>query len=296
VLTTIAGYRRQLQIALTPSATEAVRSAARLPRLIARLMTGRSHLARAVADFILTTLARSSAQQATIAVNAALGLALVVASLFRIGGDLAQIRAPRTAVLWMPLVLVYTAGIGVRAAFFVPSELAASWTFRFNAPIRSSGYWSATRAAAIGFLMPMSLVADLLIAPLIGIRAAAWHAVIVASVAVVLAETIALTVRFVPFTRPYEPGHAKLRTRWPLYLIGVFVFAVWPARAALYTGGDPVQLLRVAGWILGGAIALEVAGRIHARSWRLEPSEECQEESAIAVLDIGIVLPKESNA
>jgi hypothetical protein len=296
VLTTIAGYRRQLQIALTPSATEAVRSAARLPRLIARLMTGRSHLARAVADFILTTLARSSAQQATIAVNAALGLALVVASLFRIGGDLAQIRAPRTAVLWMPLVLVYTAGIGVRAAFFVPSELAASWTFRFNAPIRSSGYWSATRAAAIGFLMPMSLVADLLIAPLIGIRAAAWHAVIVASVAVVLAETIALTVRFVPFTRPYEPGHAKLRTRWPLYLIGVFVFAVWPARAALYAGGDPVQLLRVAGWILGGAIALEVAGRIHARSWRLEPSEECQEESAIAVLDIGIVLPKESNA
>ena len=296
VLTTIAGYRRQLQIALTPSATEAVRSAARLPRLIARLITGRNHLARAVADFILTTLARSSAQQATIAVNAALGLALVVASLFRMGGDLAQIRAPRTAVLWMPLVLVYTAGIGVRAAFFVPSELAASWTFRFNAPIRSSGYWSATRAAAIGFLVPLSLVADFLIAPIIGIRAAAWHALIAASVAVVLAETIALTVRFVPFTRPYEPGHAKLRTRWPIYLIGVFVFAVWPARAALVTGGDPVQLLRVAGWILGGAIALEVAGRIHARSWRLEPSEEFQDESAIAVLDIGIVLPNESRA
>src|SRR5262249_50030587 len=66
VLATVAGYRRQLQIALTPSATDAVRSAARLPRAIARLATGRSRLARAVADFILSTLARNSAQQATI--------------------------------------------------------------------------------------------------------------------------------------------------------------------------------------------------------------------------------------
>ena len=296
VLTTIAGYRRQLQIALTPSPTDAVRSAARLPRLVARLATGRDHLARAVSDFILTTLARSSAQQATIAVNAALGLTLVVASLFRIGGDLAHMTAPRTAVLWMPLVLIYTAAIGVRAALFVPSELAASWTFRFNAPTRASGYWSATRAAAIGFLVPMSVVASALIAPLIGIRAAACHAAIVASVAVLLAETIALTVTFVPFTRPYEPGHAKLRTRWPLYLIGLFVYAIWPPRAALYAGGDPDQVLRIAAWILAAAAALEVAGRVRARSWRLDPLEEFEDESAIAVLDIGIVLPTEIRA
>jgi len=296
VLTTIAGYRRQLQIALTPSATDAVRSAARLPRLVARLVTGRDHLARAVADFILTTLARSGAQQATIAVNAALGLTLVVASLFRIGGDLAHMTAPRTAVLWMPLVLIYTAAIGVRAAFFVPSELAASWTFRFNAPIQASGYWSATRAAAIGFLVPMSLVASALIAPLIGARAAAWHAVIVAAVAVLVAEAIALTVKFVPFTRPYEPGHAKLKTRWPLYLIGLFAFAIWPARAALYAGGDPLQVLRVAASILGVATILEVAGRFQARSWRLDPLEEFADESAIAVLNIGIVLPNEIRA
>jgi hypothetical protein len=100
----------------------------------------------------------------------------------------------------------------------------------------------------------------------------------------------------VPFTRPYQPGHAKLRTRWPLYLIGLFVFAVWPARASLSTGSDAVQVLRVAGWILGVAIALDIAGRLHARSWRLDPSEEFQDESAIAVLDIGIVLPNESGA
>ena len=63
-----------------------------------------------------------------------------MASLFHIGADLARMTAPRTAVLWIPLVLTYTVAIGVRAAFFVPTKLAASWTFGVNAPVRTSAY------------------------------------------------------------------------------------------------------------------------------------------------------------
>jgi hypothetical protein len=294
VITTVAGYRRQLQIALTPSASGAVRSAARLPRAIARLATGRSRMARAIADFILTTIARSSTQQATIAVNAALGLTLIVAALLRTRGDLAQLMRPRTAVLWIPLVLTYWIGIGLRAAFFIPSELPAAWTFRCNAPLRTTAYWSATRAAAIGFLVPVAVAADALIAPLIGVRAAAWHAVVVVPVAVLLAEVIALTVTFVPFTRPYEPGHAKLKTRWPLYLFGLSALAIWPARAAMLTGGDPSALVRIAGWVSALVVGLEIAGRFRARTWQMDPAEEYRDDSAIAVLDIGIVLRDEA--
>jgi ABC-type transport system involved in multi-copper enzyme maturation permease subunit len=293
VITTIAGYRRQLQIALTPSATDAVRSAARLPRLIARLATGRSRLARAVSDFILATVARSSTQQATIAVNAAIGLTLVVASLLRTRGDLAQLMRPRTAVLGIPLVLTYWIAIGLRAAFFVPSELPASWTFRCNAPLQTTEYWSATRAAAIGFLLPLALVADALIAPLIGAGAAAWHALIVIPVVLLLAETIALTVTFVPFTRPYEPGHARVKTRWPLYLLGLFAFAIWPARAAMFAAGRPADIAEIAAWLSACAVVLEIAGRFRARTWTIDPAEEFQDESTITVLDIGIVLRHE---
>jgi hypothetical protein len=250
-------------------------------------------MARAIADFILTTIARNSTQQATIAVNAALGLTLIVAALLRTRGDLTQLMRPRTAVLWIPLVLTYWIAIGLRAAFFVPSELPASWTFRDNAPLRTTAYWSATRAAAIGFLVPLAVAADALIAPLIGVRAAAWHAVVVVPVAVLLAEVIALTVTFVPFTRPYEPGHAKLKTRWPLYLFGLFAFAIWPARAAMLTGGDPSALLTIAGWVSAVVVGLEIAGRFRAPSWQMDPAEEYRDESAISVLDIGIVLPNE---
>src|SRR5262245_15373844 len=293
VLTTIAGYRRQLQNAMTPSATDAARRAARLPRAIARLATGRSRLAGAVSDFVLATLARDSTPRATIAVNAAIGLTLIVASLLRSRGDLTQLMRPRTAVLWIPLVLSYWIAIGLRAAFFVPSELPAAWMFRCNAPLQTPAYWSATRASAIGFLLPLALLADALIAPLIGVRAAAWYALIVIPVVVLLAETIALTVTFVPFTRPYEPGHAKLKTRWPLYLFGLFAFAIWPARAAMYAGGRPADLISIAEWLWAIAVVLEIAGRFRARRWRMDPAEEYRDESAIAVLDIGIVLRNE---
>ena len=43
-----------------------------------------------------------------------------------------------------------------------------------------------------------------------------------------LAEVIALTVDFIPFTRAYQPGHAKLKTLWWLYILGIYVFAYWP--------------------------------------------------------------------
>src|SRR5262249_54711604 len=100
---TVAGYRRQLQLALAPTGDAAQRGGATIQRAIALVLCLRNRLARATSDFILITLARSGAQQATIAVNAALGLTLIVAGLLRARGDVTQIMRPRTAVLWIPL-------------------------------------------------------------------------------------------------------------------------------------------------------------------------------------------------
>jgi hypothetical protein len=288
---TIAGYRRQLQLALTPSASTGRLGSARIPRAIAWLFVFRDRIATSISRFILTTLARSSPQQVTIAINAAIGLTIVVGALLRAKGDITQLMRPRTAVLWIPLMLTYWVAVGLRASFFVPAELPAAWSFRFNAPVRSTAYWSAVRASAIGFLLPLALLFDAPLTFLIGARAAAWHALVVAAVVLVLGETIALTVDFVPFTRPYEPGHAKLRTRWPLYLIGLFLFALWPARAAMWRAGDPDGIVRLAAVFLAIAVVLEIAGRVHARRWAIDPAEEFVEPSEINVLDIGMVVP-----
>ena len=87
-----------------------------------------------------------------------------------------------------------------------------------------------------------------------------------------------------------------MKTRWPLYLIGLYVFAIWPARAALFAAGDAAATLRIAGWVCATAVVLEIAGRRWARAWRMDPMAEFQEESAIAVLDIGMTVPEASQS
>ena len=80
------------------------------------------------------------------AAEAAIGLAIVVAGLSRAAGDTRFVVGLRTAVLWIPLVCAYWIAIGLRASFFVPSELPAAWAVRVNGPDAPCEYWSATRA------------------------------------------------------------------------------------------------------------------------------------------------------
>ena len=55
---------------------------------------------------------------------------------------------------------------------------------------------------------------------------------------VALADFIVLTIDYLPFTRPYRPGHAKLKTRWPLYVLGAFSFSDGLARLELLAWHD----------------------------------------------------------
>jgi len=287
ILATIAGYRRQLQLALTPSASAASHGSARLRRALARLLVGRDQVARATADFIVATLVRNRQQQTPIAINAAVGLAMVVAGLARGAGDVTTLFRPRTVVLWIPLILAYWAAVGLRASFFVPSELSASWNFLANAPSRTRAYWSAVRGSLLALLVPPAAMLALALGPLVGWRLAAWHALFVTAILVLLAEWIALTIDFVPFTRAYPPGHAKLKSRWPLYLLGMFAIAVWPVRIELRLLNNPAYLLQMVAWIVAAALVLDIVGRRRALEWDMTPPEDVPDGlSSVTVLSI----------
>jgi hypothetical protein len=260
ILVSAAGYRRQMQLALVPAAAPGALGAAHVSRAIARRLAGRRREARALADFILLTLARSRAQQTPIALNAAIGLVVVIAGLAAAGPDVAALMRPRTAVLWIPLVCAYWLAIGVRASFFVPSELASSWIFRVAScgPVDRR---AAVRASMIAYVLPRTLaVAALLVVPL-GARLAAWHALLTGLAALLLVQVVALRMAEMPFTRPYRPGHARLKTRWPLYLLGLYIFAYWPARLELQLLGS-VEVLTVCALSMAGAAGgLDILGR-----------------------------------
>ena len=291
VFVSILGFTRQSRLALAPSASVGAFAGARIGRTLVRLMTAGEPVACATADFILQTLARCRAQQELIAINTALGAAVVIGGLARNVPDLASLARPRTAVLWIPLVLAYSLTIGLRAAFFVPSELPGSWTFRVNGPERTTAYWSATRSSMIAFVVPPTALATVaILVPLLGWRMAAIHTMSACVVAIFVIELVALTVSFVPFTRAYAPGHANLKSLWWVYALGLFTVAYWPARIHLSSIENPGPLFQMTATLAIAIGALDIVGRRRATRWR-EPWPDAPEDdlSTVTVLNIGTI-------
>jgi len=288
VLLTMATFRRQMQLALTPAASTGPTGGARLSRLVARWLGGRDAVARAASEFILLTIARNRPQQGPIVISTAVGVAIVAAALSKHANGIEALMGPRTLVLWIPLVLAYWTAIGLRASFFVPSELPGSWSLHANGPEHVSSYWAALRASIVGFILPVTLLLTACLIPLVGWHVAAWHAAFVALVVLLLAEVVALTIDFVPFTRPYEPGHAKLKSRWPLYLFGMYGTAYWPVWFELRALHDPRAMLKLMAVFAVAIVAVDLVGRFRARRWSMETLEESMgEEITLTTLNIG---------
>jgi hypothetical protein len=194
-------------------------------------------------------------------------------------------------VLWAPIVIGYWIVIGLRSSFFMPTELPAAWAFRVHLRLPSTSYWKGVRAAMIAIAVVPALAANgLIVLPLLGWRMAASHAVIVCMAVVFAAQAVSVLIDSVPFTRPYPPGHTKLKTRWPLYFGGMYAVAYWPVRWELHALHDPDAWFRL---IAGGIAAigvLEVIGRRAARQWELQPDVEFSDDpEALTMLNLGQV-------
>jgi len=279
-------FRRQMRFSLAPPASPGILGSASIGRWLARLIAGGNQAAAATADFVLLTLARHRARMAPIAIHAALAATIVIAGLSNDTRTLGALFRPRTALLWMPLVVGFWMTIGLRRSFLASSEPGGEWTFRVNGT--ASDVWPAVRAAMIGFLVPRTLALTATLIPLIGWRLTAWHAVVVGVLMVLLAELAALGIDHVPFTRRAAPAPAAA-ARWTLCIAGMFAFAYVPARLVLLFGPSApcVVLVAVAG---ATSVGLELFGRRRsARRSEPQPVDQDTEEvgdSGLAVLGL----------
>jgi hypothetical protein len=288
IAVTFGGYWKQMRAALAPSAR--VAGTARVRRRLAALVTGHDRVARATSDFVLTTLARSRVQQAPIAIAAALGVAIISVALVTRDGSIAELRTPRTVVLWIPIVLGYWVVVGLRASFVLPTELKAAWAFRVHSQLPSASYWSGVRAAMFAFAIGPALLVDaLVVGPLLGWRVATVHALIVTLAITITAQFASLLVESVPFTRAYPPGHAKLKTRWQLYLLGMWAIAYVPVRMELRVLDHPWGLVVLITKGLAVVVVLEAVGRYRGRRWTMPPDSELDDADpeALTFLNLG---------
>jgi hypothetical protein len=288
IAVTFAGYWKQMRAALAPSAR--VASTARIRRRLAGIVTGRDRVARATSEFVLTTLARSRVQQAPIAIASALGVAIISVAIVTRDGGLAELRTPRTVVLWIPIIVGYWVIVGLRASFALPTELKAAWAFRVHADLPSTSYWSGVRAAMLAFAIgPALFVNALVVLPLLGWRIAATHSLVVTVAIAITVQFASLLVEGVPFTRAYPPGHTKLKTRWHLYLLGMWAIAYLPVRWEIAVLNDPVGLAGLLAKGVGVFVVLEIAARYRARKWTLPAESEIDEADpeSLTFLNLG---------
>jgi hypothetical protein len=284
---TLASLPIQFRGALTPSPSpSAIGGSARLLRGVAWLAGAHRPLARAVSDFVLVTLVRNRSVQVLVAVNAALVAPIVALGFYRAGSFEALARDPQP-VLWIPLVAVYCVAIGLRAAFYVPSELPASWTFAVNAPGLSREYRAGVRAALLAVLWFTGVAVAALSGPALGWPVAIYHALFVLVLSTIAAEVVLMTVAHVPFTQPYPPGHARLRTRWWIYVAGFLAFAYAPVRIELFAIRGRIFWSDLFIWIALPMVVTFAASRWLARPWRLEvPDETDADESTVIRLGL----------
>lgn len=176
----------------------------------------------------------------------------------------------------------------LRASFFVPAELPASWTFRSHAPEGGQGYWSAVRSAMVAYVVPRTSLVVLLLVPVLGWRVSMFHAVYTFGLTIVLVELVALTITHVPFTQPYEPGYAKLQTRWPLYALAFWAFAYWPVRLELRRIGNIRWLVGALVFMAALVAAAEILGRYRASHRSAEPPDTAGPEfESVTTLALG---------
>ena len=284
---TLASFPIQFQRALTPSPNpSAIGGSARLLRGIAWLAGARRPLARATADFVLITLVRHRAVQTLAAINAAIAAPIIAVGFYR-AGSLDALATARQAILWVPLVVVYWLAVGLRAAFFVPSELPASWTFAVNAPELSRHFRAGVRAAILAVLWPAALAVAALSGVALGWRVAAYHVLFVLMLTTIAAEVALTTITHVPFTQPYPPGHARLRTRWWIYVAGFFAFAYAPVRVELLAVHGRIFWSDLYIWAALPAVVVFAISRWLARPWRIEVHDN-EDDDESSVIRLGL--------
>jgi hypothetical protein len=146
------------------------------------------------------------------------------------------------------------------------------------------------RAAMFAFAIgPALAINAFVVLPLAGWRIAAIHTLVVTLAIAITAQFASLLVEGVPFTRAYPPGHAKLKTRWQLYLLGMWAIAYLPVRWEMPVLNDPWGLtVLLAKGVLVLAV-LEIVGRHRARKWTLPPDTEYDDADpeALTFLNLG---------
>lgn len=250
---------------------------------VADIFWHRRSIERAAFAFTLRTLVRSRTHGMLLALYVGVALALVVSGLIPVllRQGLAGFARPDVPLLSPPFILAFLTLAGMRVVIAIPVEPKANWIVRLLEPGDRGAVSTGVRDAfLVGGALPATAIAGVNALVLWGPWPALVHTVVCAAMAWILSEVLLLTLQKVPFTATYYPGRARLRTRWPLYLIAFTNFCFTTAAFELLMISNPAMLVAFVG-ASGGAIA--VLSAVRQRRAREAPGLTFEEEDPDAL-------------
>ena len=214
---------------------------------LTRLVFPRSAAGRAGFDFAMATMWRNKTHRLTLAVAAAVGVAMVLFALSRVdlAGDVLAIR-----LLVIQPLLYGALLVAFRQMVRVPAELRANWAIQIAWRGQASAFANGAQAAA---MLTLAVPAILLVMPPIiavgGLAIAAAHAAIGLLGAAIVLEAMMLSYDKVPFTCTYVADE-NVKAVAPLFVIAFIIGAAQFARLEL-------AMLR-GGFAVNGGVALAI--------------------------------------
>ena len=133
---------------------------------------------------------------------------------------------PSAGLLGVPLVLTYFLMFGLRFAFEIPAPLRANWTFRFGVDAARQNPHSLARSVMLLFEVPLVLSCFGAYSHYWGWRIGLVHTLVVAAMAALLAETLLLGFRKIPFTCTSPPFKQTSIVLLLLYVVGLYVYSI----------------------------------------------------------------------
>jgi hypothetical protein len=223
-----------------------------------------SAVVRGILVFIVASLLRSRRHRLIVTGYAGLAAAIGTMSMMArsIRGTIA-LDSPGISMLSLPLVLMFFVALGLRAAFAVPTDVDANWSFRLAQPPVMAAIDATAIAIALVGMVPIAASAS---AAAFFLGWGPYAAVSVGALdllsATVLVEWALADWRKVPFTCGHMPDPESLRSRWLLYIVPLIVFAFVNAaiqryalastRAMFWYGGIAavaIAILRLRRWL-----------------------------------------------
>lgn len=242
---------------------------------------------RAAVQFMLTSIGRVDRNRFAIALAGGAALAWATPTLVRWRSILDQwSAADQRVVLALPLAAMTFMLVGLRVAVSIPSDLRARWVFHTVDLPRNTLRACVRRVMLALVVVPFAVAAGLSGSALWHARIGLTHAAWCFSLGCLLTEMLVSRVDAMPCAAAWRPEHAKLRTRWPVYL---FAFMILCGAGRFSLTGLESYLFQSPAWnaVIAGVLLVAALGVRVVSSNRGElPVEEPETFNAVAVLDL----------